>query len=72
VSPLYQVILQQDGRPDEVRLHDRELKLGDTFSLLGHLWQVDAVDDGPAGALEEAGGAVVEARFLCKRAEAAA
>jgi hypothetical protein len=72
MSPLYQVILQQDGRPDEVRLHDRALKLGETFNLLGHMWRVDSVDDGSVGLLVEAGGATVEARFVCSRSEAAA
>lgn len=67
MSPLYQVILQQDDRPDEIRLHDRPLKVGEHFSLLGRRWEVHTVDDGPSGTLVEPSGARVTARYLCRR-----
>jgi hypothetical protein len=68
MSPLYQVILQQDDRPDEIRLHDRPLKLGEHFSLLGHRWEVHGVEDGSSVTLAEPSGARVSARYLCRRA----
>jgi hypothetical protein len=70
MSPLYQVVLQQEDRPDEVRLHDRPLRLGERFELLGHSWQVHHVEDGTDGDLHESGGTPVAARFLCRQAAA--
>jgi hypothetical protein len=69
MSPLYQVVLQQEDRPDEVRLHDRALRLGEHFELLGHSWQVHHVEDGN-GDLHEPGGMTIAARFLCRQAAA--
>jgi hypothetical protein len=68
MSPLYQVILQQDDRPDEIRLHDRPLTVGEHFSLLGQRWEVHTVEDGASVTLVEPSGAQVTARYVCRRA----
>lgn len=42
---LYVVYLRRDGR-EEVRFHDRELKVGDRLRIKGQTWEVVA-DDPP-------------------------
>jgi hypothetical protein len=42
---LYVVYLRRDGR-EEVRFHDRELKVGDRLRIKGETWEVVA-DDPP-------------------------
>jgi hypothetical protein len=69
MSPLYHVVLERDGRPDETRLHDRPLRLGDSFTVLGQAWQVHTVEDGVDSALTEPSGAAVSARYLCRISE---
>jgi hypothetical protein len=66
MSPLYHVVLERDGRPDETRLHDRALRLGESFNLLGHSWVVHTIEDGTSANPVEPSGASVSARYLCR------
>ena len=62
---LYQVVLERDGPPDEIRLHDRPLHVGATFLVFGHTWEVHTVERDP---VTGANGATVEERYLCRAA----
>lgn len=35
---LYEVVLRVADRPDEIRLHDRALTIGNTLTILGRQW----------------------------------
>ena len=61
---LYPVILERDDRPDEIRLHDRPMQLGQNFPLLGRLWEVHIVDDDSKAMLVT--GELVSARYFCR------
>jgi hypothetical protein len=62
---LYVLVLRHgDGLPDEVRYHDRELKVGDSLSVGGREWIVETGED-TAGRLFDQRGAQVSARYIC-------
>jgi hypothetical protein len=43
-AKLYVVVLRRDG--EEIRFHDRELKVGDRLRVKGRTWEIVA-DDAP-------------------------
>jgi hypothetical protein len=64
---LYQLVMRRrDGVPDEVRYHDRPLKVGQVVDIGGKLWIVaDAKDT--TGRLQDPSGASITARYVLAR-----
>jgi hypothetical protein len=56
----------RDGKPDEVRYHDRPLRVGEAVDLNGKLWTVAKAED-TAGRLLDPSGASITARYVCQR-----
>ena len=66
---LYVLLLRKgDGLSDEIRYHDRPLKVGDPVRVDGSGWVVSAIED-TAGRLLDPSGAEVSALYTCTRAD---
>jgi len=66
---LYVLLLRgSDGVPDEVRYHDRPLRVGRPVRVDGRAWIVKTVEN-TAGRLLDPSGAEVRARYICARAD---
>ena len=64
---LYMLVMRgQEGVPDEVRYHDRPLRVGQAVDVNGKLWLVSEAED-TAGRLQHPSGAPITARYLCLR-----
>ena len=64
---LYLLVMRgRDGVPDEVRYHDRPLRVGEAVDVNGKLWLVAEAED-TAGQLLDPSGASIAARYVCQR-----